>query len=129
MRGFHEVVLVYGTVCDRRYNACSAQHTCGTRPPETLTCACSGALPQVFLRAGQMAELDKLRTELLNRSAITLQRHARGFVARAKYARQRRAVITLQVSACMTLPQTTTSLQLRMSTLQWVLRLRKIPKS
>ena len=45
-----------------------------------------------------MAELDKIRTELLNRSAVILQRHARGFVARSKYQRQRQAVVTLQVS-------------------------------
>lgn len=44
-----------------------------------------------------MAELDKIRTELLNRSAIILQRHARGFVARSKYRRQLKAVVTLQV--------------------------------
>ena len=53
---------------------------------------------QMFLRAGQMAELDKIRTELLTRSAITLQRHARGFVQRAAYRRMRAAAITLQVS-------------------------------
>ncbi len=56
-----------------------------------------GVVRQIFLRAGQMAELDKIRTELLNRSAIILQRHARGFVARSKYRRQRQAAITLQV--------------------------------
>ena len=55
---------------------------------------------QIFLRAGQMAELDKIRTELLNRSAITLQRHARGFVKRSQYQRQRHAVIALQACSC-----------------------------
>ncbi len=55
---------------------------------------------QIFLRAGQMAELDKIRTELLNRSAITLQRHARGFVKRSQYQRKRHAVITLQACLC-----------------------------
>ena len=47
-----------------------------------------------------MAELDKIRTELLNRSAITLQRHARGFVKRSQYQRKRHAVITLQACVC-----------------------------
>ena len=51
---------------------------------------------QIFLRAGQMAALDKLRTDLLNASAVTLQRHARGFVLRRRYARARRAAVTLQ---------------------------------
>ena len=51
---------------------------------------------QIFLRAGQMAELDKIRTELLNRSAVTLQRHARGFVKRSQFQRKRRAIVVLQ---------------------------------
>ena len=51
---------------------------------------------QIFLRAGQMAELDKIRTELLNRSAVTLQRHARGFVKRSQYQSKRHAIVVLQ---------------------------------
>lgn len=53
---------------------------------------------KVFLRAGQMASLDKLRTELMNRCAITIQRHVQGFVKRRQYARTRNAVITVQVN-------------------------------
>lgn len=52
---------------------------------------------KVFLRAGQMAVLDKLRTELMNRSATTIQRHVKGFTARRRYQRTHRAAITLQV--------------------------------
>ncbi len=55
---------------------------------------------KVFLRAGQMAVLDKLRTELMNRSAVTIQRHMLGFIARKQYARTRCAAITLQASRC-----------------------------
>ena len=44
-----------------------------------------------------MAELDKLRTELMNASAIRIQRHMRGFLARAYYQRKRAAVVVLQV--------------------------------
>ena len=47
-----------------------------------------------------MAKLDKMRTELMASSAVVLQRYARGFVARHKYQRTRRAVITLQVRFC-----------------------------
>ena len=66
---------------------------------------------QIFLRAGQMAELDRIRTELLNRSAITLQRHARGFVQRSQYQRKRHAAIALQVRPCIpTLPPLTRGL-------------------
>ena len=64
---------------------------------------CNGAewcYVQIFLRAGQMAELDKIRTELLNRSAITLQRHARGFVKRSQYQRKRHAIVVLQACPC-----------------------------
>lgn len=53
---------------------------------------------KVFLRAGQMASLDKLRTELMNRCAITIQRHVQGFVKRRQYARTRNAAITVQVN-------------------------------
>lgn len=52
---------------------------------------------QVFLRAGQMAELDKLRTDLMSSSAVKLQAAARGFIARRRYQRVRKAVLTLQV--------------------------------
>ncbi len=52
---------------------------------------------QMFLRAGQMAELDKQRTELMNESAITIQRHMRGYFARANFVQRKAAVITLQV--------------------------------
>lgn len=45
-----------------------------------------------------MAVLDKMRTELMNRSATTIQRHMKGFIARSQYRRTRRAAITLQVS-------------------------------
>lgn len=52
---------------------------------------------QIFLRAGQMAELDKIRTELMNGSAITVQRFFRGYLARKDYVKRKQAVITLQV--------------------------------
>ena len=44
-----------------------------------------------------MAQLDKMRTELMASSAITLQRYAKGFLARRRYQCTRRAVITIQV--------------------------------
>ena len=53
---------------------------------------------KVFLRAGQMASLDKLRTELMNRCAVVVQRHVKGFTARCKYLRTRRAAVTVQVT-------------------------------
>ena len=46
-----------------------------------------------------MAKLDKMRTEMMASSAVILQRHARGFIARRKYQRTRRAVISIQVTA------------------------------
>jgi len=51
---------------------------------------------KVFLRAGGMARLERLRTDALNAAAVTLQRHARGFVARRRAARARRAVVICQ---------------------------------
>ena len=58
----------------------------------------------MFLRAGQMAVLDKLRTELMRASAVIVQRHMRGFVARRQYARIRWAVFTIQVHTMHHLP-------------------------
>ena len=52
---------------------------------------------KVFLRAGQMAQLDKLRTELMGASATTIQRHVRGLLRRRQYQRVRRATVRLQV--------------------------------
>ena len=54
---------------------------------------------KVFLRAGGMARLERLRTDALHAAAVTLQRHARGFVARRRAARARTAVVVLQACA------------------------------
>ena len=44
-----------------------------------------------------MAQLDKLRTELMASSTVTLQRFVRGWLARKRYRRVRKAVVMLQV--------------------------------
>lgn len=44
-----------------------------------------------------MAELDKLRTDIMHKASVTIQRHMRGFVVRKRTLRVRRAVIKLQV--------------------------------
>ncbi len=51
---------------------------------------------KVFLRAGQMAELDKIRTDKLHGAATIIQRNVRMWLARVKYQRARRAVVVLQ---------------------------------
>ncbi|PNH09627.1 Metal tolerance protein 9 [Tetrabaena socialis] len=56
-------------------------------------------LHKIFLRAGQMAQLDKIRTDTLNAAAITLQRFARGMLARRRFAAARAAVLALQRAA------------------------------
>jgi myosin-5 len=53
---------------------------------------------RVFLRAGKMAELDKRRTEVLNSAATTIQRFARGWMARLQYQRAQAAVLKLQAA-------------------------------
>lgn len=52
---------------------------------------------KVFLRAGQMAMLDKQRTEKLSKAATVLQRHARGWLARMHYQQAMLAVVRMQV--------------------------------
>jgi myosin-5 len=52
---------------------------------------------KVFLRAGQMALLDKQRTDKLSKAAIQLQRHARGFLGRLHFKQSKEAVVRMQV--------------------------------
>jgi myosin-5 len=52
---------------------------------------------KVFLRAGQMAVLDKLRGDKLAAAATVMQRHTRGWLARAQYRRDLDSVLCLQV--------------------------------
>ncbi|XP_051120458.1 myosin-6-like [Andrographis paniculata] len=54
---------------------------------------------KVFLRAGQMAELDARRTEVLGRSASIIQRKVRSFLARKSFTVLRRSSILIQ-SVC-----------------------------
>ncbi|KXZ52496.1 MYO1A protein [Gonium pectorale] len=53
-------------------------------------------LTKIFMRGGQMAQLDKLRTDTLNSAAITIQRFVRGALARRRYVAARAAVLTIQ---------------------------------
>lgn len=56
-------------------------------------------LTKVFLRSGGMAALDKIRTELLNRAAITVQANVRMWREQRKYKRIQSAVLVVQVSS------------------------------
>ncbi|KAL9399296.1 hypothetical protein Peur_008257 [Populus x canadensis] len=51
---------------------------------------------KVFLRAGQMAELDARRTEVLGNAARTIQRQIRTYIARKEFISLRRAAFHLQ---------------------------------
>jgi myosin heavy subunit len=51
---------------------------------------------QVFLRAGQMATLENLRTACLNNAAIVLQKYVRRFLAQSGYRRQQKAARKIQ---------------------------------
>ncbi|KAK2986359.1 hypothetical protein RJ640_026623 [Escallonia rubra] len=54
---------------------------------------------KIFLRAGQMAELDARRIEVLGRSASIIQRKIRSYVARKSFTSLRRSVLQIQ-SVC-----------------------------
>ncbi|KAB5569830.1 hypothetical protein DKX38_003623 [Salix brachista] len=54
---------------------------------------------KVFLRAGQMAELDTRRSEVLGRSASIIQRKVRSYLSRRSFITLRRSAIQIQ-SAC-----------------------------
>ncbi|XP_044471715.1 myosin-17-like [Mangifera indica] len=51
---------------------------------------------KVFLRAGQMAELDARRAEVLGNAARTIQRQIRTYIARKEFIKMRKAAIVLQ---------------------------------
>ncbi|KAJ4841160.1 hypothetical protein Tsubulata_016923 [Turnera subulata] len=51
---------------------------------------------KVFLRAGQMAELDARRTEVLGRSACIIQRKVRTFICRKRFILLRQSAIVIQ---------------------------------
>ncbi|GER46091.1 myosin 2 [Striga asiatica] len=51
---------------------------------------------KVFLRAGQMAELDTRRTEVLGRSASIIQRKVRSYLAQKSFTLLRRSTIVIQ---------------------------------
>lgn len=51
---------------------------------------------KVFLRAGQMADLDARRSEVLGRSASIIQRKIRSFLARRSFFSLRRSAIHIQ---------------------------------
>lgn len=54
---------------------------------------------KVFLRAGQMAELDARRSEVLGRSASIIQRKVRSYLAKRSFVLLRISAIRLQ-AAC-----------------------------
>jgi myosin heavy subunit len=51
---------------------------------------------KVFLRAGQMAELDALRTEVLGHSTKKIQSKVRSFMAKRKYIHMQQCATQLQ---------------------------------
>lgn len=53
-------------------------------------------MTKVFLRAGQMAELDARRAEVLGNAARIIQRQIRTYIARKEFIALRKAAIVLQ---------------------------------
>lgn len=51
---------------------------------------------KVFLRAGQMADLDARRTEVLGRAARTIQRQIRTHIARKQFVVLKKSAIDIQ---------------------------------
>lgn len=49
-----------------------------------------------------MAVLDTMRTDIMHKAAVTIQRHARGLLVRRKVNRIRRAVVKIQVGPATT---------------------------
>ena len=51
---------------------------------------------KIFFRAGQVAYLEKLRSERLRYCGVLIQKHVRGWLARIHYQRIRRTVLLCQ---------------------------------
>ncbi|XP_043986101.1 unconventional myosin-Va isoform X2 [Gambusia affinis] len=82
----------------------------GPQSQDQAQASCRQALPQlipdtdqycfgktkVFFRAGQVAVLERLRSERLRVAAVTIQRHAKGWLARIRYSRILWAAATIQ---------------------------------
>ncbi|KAL6769329.1 MYO1 [Auxenochlorella protothecoides x Auxenochlorella symbiontica] len=54
---------------------------------------------KLFLRAGKMAELDRVRTDRLNAAATAIQAHVRAWLARRAFQKAVAAVVVLQAAA------------------------------
>jgi len=54
---------------------------------------------KIFFQAGQVAYLEKLRSEKLKVCGIMIQKHIRGWLARCKYLRIKRSVLLVQQRA------------------------------
>lgn len=61
-----------------------------------LPCCSQVGKTKIFLRAGQMAELDARRAEVLGNAARVIQRQFRTWIARKKFRSIRNAAIVLQ---------------------------------
>ena len=60
------------------------------------TCILQIGKTKVFLRAGQMAELDARRAEVFSNAAKTIQRRTRTHIARKQFIALRKATIYVQ---------------------------------
>lgn len=51
---------------------------------------------KIFFQAGQVAYLEKLRSEKLKLSGIIIQKHIRGWLARSKYLKIKKSILLMQ---------------------------------
>jgi len=51
---------------------------------------------KIFFRAGQVAYLEKLRSDKLRACSVVIQKIVRGWLAKRRYVKIRRAVLLLQ---------------------------------
>lgn len=56
-------------------------------------------LTKIFFRAGQVAYLERLRSNRLHSSGVLIQKHIRGWMQRKKFVSLRQATICVQAHA------------------------------
>lgn len=54
---------------------------------------------KIFFRAGQVAYLEKLRSDRLRACGVMIQKHIRGWLAKNRYTKIRRTVLLVQTRA------------------------------
>ncbi|KAL9676992.1 hypothetical protein QQ045_005215 [Rhodiola kirilowii] len=95
-RTFDEFLERFGMLYPDVLDGCDEKSACAAICDKLGLIGYQIGKTKVFLRAGQMAELDARRTEILANAARRIQRQIRTYLVRKEFIAMRRAVIRMQ---------------------------------